>query len=150
MDDVEMNGIQFLFMDLAHLVFQRNFGVLKEYGVHPGQIPILGLLAEEGGLSQREIADRLKITPPAVTASAKRLEKNGIIERKVDEKDQRVVRLYITEKGIEVKHLAWKIWKKNEKEILYGFEEGEIYLLRRFLQHMIANLQEMEGDDEKL
>lgn len=154
MDCMEDAGIQKMFMDLAHMIFQKDFGVLMEKGVYPGQMPLLKLLSKENGLSQKQVAQRLHISPPSVTVSAKRMEKNGLVERKPDEKDQRIQRIYITKKGEAVNELIMEIFQDNEKQLLKGFEEGEIYLLRRFFQHMIRNIQEdmpkEKGDKTKL
>ena len=53
----------------------KCFGQMQELGIYPGQIPVLGLLAYKDGLSQREIAEKLRIKPPTVNVTVQRLEK---------------------------------------------------------------------------
>ena len=67
----------------------KCFGQMQELGIYPGQIPVLGLLAYKDGLSQREIAEHLRIKPPTVNVTVQRLEKAGFLYREADEKDQR-------------------------------------------------------------
>lgn len=84
----------------------KCFGQMQELGIYPGQIPVLGLVAKKDGLSQRELAKILNIKPPTVNVSVQRLEKAGFLYKKPDEKDQRVTRIYLTEKGKETKAKA--------------------------------------------
>ena len=86
----------------------KCFGQMQELGIYPGQIPVLGLLAYKDGLSQREIAEKLRIKPPTVNVTVQRLEKAGFLYREADEKDQRISRIYLTEKGKQAKvSLNW-------------------------------------------
>ncbi len=141
MDNRETVSTQKLFADLTHLIFQKHYKAMAEIGVYPGQMPFFKLLSEESGLSQREIAEKLHVSPPSVTVSIKRMEKNGIVERKPDEKDQRITRIYLTEKGKKINMQVREALHKIEEELFAGFEDGEIYLLRRFFQHMIKNME---------
>ena len=141
MEENYMDSTQRLFMDLSHLIFQKSYNVMQEQGIYPGQIPFFKILSEQDGLSQREIAEALRISPPSVTVSIKRMEKNGLVERKPDEKDQRITRIYLTEKGKQLDIQVKQALKKMEDELLEGFQESEVCLLRRFFQHMIENVQ---------
>ena len=94
------DSLQNMLVKLTHLYFKRAFAALKETDIHPKQVPLLGLLSTQEGQSQREIPQALKISAPTVAVSIKRLEKSGILERRADEKDQRMSRIYLTEKGL--------------------------------------------------
>ena len=61
-----------------------------------------GLLVElwnKDGLSNSEISELLDIKPSSVTAQVKQLEKDGYVERIVDDNDRRINRVFLTEKG---------------------------------------------------
>ena len=77
-----------MFMQIDRRFMGKCFGQMQEFGIYPGQIPVLGLLAHRDGLSQKEIAERLRIKPPTVNVTVQRLEKAGFLYRKADEKDQ--------------------------------------------------------------
>lgn len=49
-----------------------------------------------------EISKLLQVTSPTVTQILKKLEANGFVERRADEVDRRVVRIALTEKGLDV------------------------------------------------
>lgn len=49
-----------------------------------------------------DIADKLKVTKPAVSALVKRLAKNGMVIKKQSEKDKRVYYLKLTDKAFKI------------------------------------------------
>ena len=42
------------------------------------------------------------ITPPSITVMIRKMEAEDLIEKHQDEKDQRITRIYITEKGRKI------------------------------------------------
>lgn len=141
------NSIQGLFMGITHQYFLKNFHVFSQWGLHPGQLPMLWLLGTKDGLSQREIAERLKIKPPTVTMTIRRLEKMELLYRKQDEKDQRVSRIYMTDKGRECFGKIREIMRRNEELMFLGFDETEICLIRRFFKQILENVKRISMED---
>jgi DNA-binding MarR family transcriptional regulator len=76
-----------------------------DQGVHPGQIFCLRVASAHDGISQRELADELHVAAPSISRMLQGMEKAGLVERRDDERDQRVTRVYVTERGraLEVK-----------------------------------------------
>ena len=132
-----------LFMKVDRHFMTKCFGQMQELGIYPGQIPVLGLLAYKDGLSQREIAEHLRIKPPTVNVTVQRLEKAGFLYREADEKDQRISRIYMTEKGKQAKESGMKKVQDNEKILLDGFSEEDLCLLRRFLDQITENIEKI-------
>jgi DNA-binding MarR family transcriptional regulator len=62
------------------------------HGGHPGQAGCLWALGSGEGISQRELAEKVGLAPPTVTAMLQKMERGGLIERTGDENDQRVTR----------------------------------------------------------
>ena len=90
--------------------FVKTFKALQEtltrelarYGVHPGQNLMLSALAGEDGQTPGELSGRLGITGPTVVKAAQRMEAAGLVARRRDDKDGRLVRIYLTERGRSV------------------------------------------------
>lgn len=122
---------------------------MMEMGVYPGQIPVLVLLSRKDGLSQKEIADALRIKAPTVNISIQRLEKAGLLFRKADAKDHRISRIYLTEKGHQAKENGIEKMKANEKILLEGFSTAELCLLERFLEQILHNIDRIQGKNNK-
>lgn len=117
-------------------------------GLHPGQIPFIMLLSQHEDMSQKEIAEELQVKPPTVNVMVQRMEKAGIIGRKHDPDDQRVTRVFLTEKGQEMKtHVARQV-EKNESYVQKGFTDTEKCLFRRFLEQIIENIHNIPEDAE--
>jgi DNA-binding MarR family transcriptional regulator len=69
---------------------------MSRHGVRVGQNLLLEVLWETDGLTPGELADRLHIATPTVVKSATRMEATGLLARRRDEHDARLVRLYLT------------------------------------------------------
>ena len=77
--------------------------VLAEVGLHVGQEMVLLHLWRQDGLTPSELAERLGVEPPTVTNMLSRMEKAGLLERCRDTGDARCTRVYLTEKGRELR-----------------------------------------------
>jgi len=64
-----------------------------------GRAGVLRVLGKHQGISQRELAEFLHLSPPTVTTMLQKMEQDGLIERWGDETDQRVMRIRLTEEG---------------------------------------------------
>jgi DNA-binding MarR family transcriptional regulator len=73
-------------------------------GISPSQYNLLRILRGAGveGRTMREISERMINRDPDVTRLADRTVKLGLARRMRDAEDRRVVKLYITEKGVEL------------------------------------------------
>jgi DNA-binding MarR family transcriptional regulator len=140
------NSLLSLFMKVDRYFMAKCFGQMQGLGIYPGQIPVLGMVSKKEGLSQKELAEILRIKPPTVTVSVQRLEKAGFLYKKPDEKDQRIARIYLTEKGKETKARALQRIRENESVMLEGFSETEQCLLRRFLKQILENIDKIQPE----
>lgn len=68
-------------------------------GLYHGQANLLLIILQNDGASQRDLAEQLDVRPSSMTEMLSRLEQCGLIVRKQDEKDQRVMHIYLTEEG---------------------------------------------------
>ena len=124
-------------------MFWTDAGAWHLSGTDPGP----GTCCQEGWLKPEGAWKILNIKPPTVNVSVQRLEKAGFLYKKPDEKDQRVTRIYLTEKGKETKAKALERIHKNEAVMLEGFSEAEQCLLRRFLEQILANIEKIQPEE---
>lgn len=78
---------------VRHAFSQR----VRAIGLSMTEAALVSFLADHGSLSQRELADRLQITPASTGAVVDGLEKRGLVERRADPRDRRVWRIVLTE-----------------------------------------------------
>lgn len=108
--------------------------------LYRGQPEILEYLCEHGDCSQRELADFLGISPASIATSIKRMGKAGFIERTEDEKDRRINRLRLTEKGREVFRSGKAECDRIDSVMFSGFSEEEITVFSDMLSRIAKNL----------
>ena len=63
------------------------------------QMMYIKAIGDNEGMSQSELAEHIGVERASVTTAVQRMEKAGLVERRCDEEDQRVTRLYLTEKA---------------------------------------------------
>ena len=143
MEQDNEKSIQRLIMEISRMYMEKCFVKLKKVGIHPRQIPILAVLYRRDGCSQKELAQELGVKPPTVTVSIQRLEKNGLLIRRQDEKDQRVSRIYLSDAGNAIIKEGMQMAREGEKQILSVFSESELCLMRRFCQQIKENIAAM-------
>ena len=147
MEQDNERSIQGLMMEISRMYMEKCFVKLKNLGIHPRQIPILAVLYKKDGCSQKELVKELGVKPPTVTVSIQRLEKSGFLIRRQDEKDQRVSRIYLSDEGRAIIKEGIQMAKEGEQQILAGFSESELCLMRRFCQQIKENIAAMPGPD---
>ncbi|GIF52112.1 DNA-binding MarR family transcriptional regulator [Asanoa ferruginea] len=72
---------------------------LRRHGLRLGQDHLLAALWEQDGRAPGELAAATRVTTPAVTKVAARLAEAGLITRRRDEHDNRLVRFWLTDAG---------------------------------------------------
>ena len=65
------------------------------------QIRVLYVLRQDGGAPAGFLAERLRVTPPTLTRIVDRLARLGLVRRREDDEDRRLVRHHLTAKGSE-------------------------------------------------
>ncbi|MFI9506009.1 MarR family winged helix-turn-helix transcriptional regulator [Nocardia sp. NPDC052566] len=72
---------------------------VRRHGLHLGQDHLLAALWEHDGRTPGEIAAALSVTTPTVVKMATRMAEAGLLERRRDDKDNRLVRLWLSDTG---------------------------------------------------
>ncbi len=127
-------------MHLSRLLFQRNARALEALDIGAGQIPILHALYESGSLSQREIADRIRVTPATISITIRKMERANLVVRRGSTADARVYTVHLTDAGRERFEEALYAMNLPYGEMLKGFSEEEVELFRSFICRMDENM----------
>lgn len=122
---------------------------VTEHGGHPGQMFCLKVLAEDDGITQRDLAERLNVTRPTVTVMLQKMEKAALIERRSDERDQRYTRIYLTKAGWELHEEMRRQLDELILDVVGPLPENDQTELLRLLGALNDNIQAaLEKDDE--
>ncbi|QRG70648.1 MarR family transcriptional regulator [Brevibacillus choshinensis] len=115
--------------------------LIQKYDVHPGQPPLLLRLYRHGGLMQRELASSMNVKPATLTVMINRMEKSGLVIRKPDPNDQRVSRVYLTDKGKEATLAVKDALELLETRCFQQFTKEETTVLRDMLGRLHTNME---------
>ncbi|MDW8799790.1 MarR family transcriptional regulator [Clostridium sp. A1-XYC3] len=115
---------------------------LEKYGFTVSQLSVLSRLWRQDGLTQKEIAKKLKIKPPSLTGLIDTLVTKGWVVRREDKVDARINRIYLTEEGQELKLKSLEVVDEMEKLICEGFSPEEKLLMLSWLKKLNNNLEQ--------
>lgn len=132
--------------EVVRLHFALTHSNLEKEGLYPGQPPLLYALHHHGGLSQKDIAKKLNLKPATITVMIKRLEKSGFIIKTPDEKDRRVSRIYLTDKGTKACESLKSIVNKIDNICLNNFSKEELENLSFLLNKVKINLENHKNE----
>lgn len=108
---------------------------------HPLLLCILRSTAKGQGLTQRELAERLGVSPAAVTTSLKSLEKRGYIHREPEPGDARRNRVTLTEEGRRAVETCAGCFQRVNDRMARGLSAEEKEQIRVLLRKMLDNLR---------
>jgi DNA-binding MarR family transcriptional regulator len=108
--------------------------------LHRSQAMVLCKLFHEDGITQSEIAQQLSVQGATVTDILQRMEEGGMVTRRRDLSDNRLVRVYLTDAGREKESFIMEQFLKLESAVFAGFDENERVLLRRLLYRALDNM----------
>jgi DNA-binding MarR family transcriptional regulator len=120
---------------------------LNSIGLHFGQPRILFTIRHLQGASQKEIADRLHVTPASLATSLKRLQKAGFLARSIDDHDQRINNIELTERGHHVLHICKMQMDSIDRLMLQDFSSEEQDQMFSYLDRISANLNRTTLED---
>lgn len=119
----------------------RQFAArLQSYGITAPQWGALLRLVEKDGQSLSEIGARALFDGPTMTGIVDRLEANGLVTRRRDNLDRRVINLYLTDRGRILMSSLPPIGHETDAALLMGVDESDLACFRESLRHVIANL----------
>lgn len=100
---------------------------------------ILIILRESGGMTQRELTERLQIQPGSASEVIGKLESAGLIERTPSETDRRTADLRLTEEGSRRAEEAANQRKKRHQEMFSCLTEEEKQTLLALTEKLNAD-----------
>lgn len=125
-----------------HNTFEMSFNKqLKSIGITASQAEILRFLGRttKKEIKQRDIEKSLNLKNPTVTGILKRLEENGFVEIKMNEKDKRANNIYLTQKAIQNQKKMEEERYEMDSNLIKGMTMQEVEELRRLLQLVLEN-----------
>ncbi|MGB0747493.1 MAG: MarR family winged helix-turn-helix transcriptional regulator [Magnetospiraceae bacterium] len=140
---------------IAHLVrlcargFNRSLARrLAQHGITFGQWVLLRILWNREGLSQRDLSALANLTEPTTHKVLIKLEKQGIVKRKILAPNRRQQLTFLTERGRELQDVLQPLVIEANEAALKGIPEARRSQLRSDLISILANLAADEAEAE--
>ncbi|MDO9555977.1 MAG: MarR family transcriptional regulator [Coriobacteriia bacterium] len=128
------------FKNVMILQQRLMMSLLADEETHPAQAGCLHVLSHNDGLSQSELADKLHVSRPTVTTMLQKMETTGVIERRPDEHDQRLTRIFLTESGRILVARLEAVFAQLIRAGVGAMAENDRTELRRLLSVLNENL----------
>ena len=126
------SSVFFSIFQLMQFMKYQGMKRMEELDIKPSQAGILFSLKCWGEQSQRQLAQRVGITPPSMTVAL----------RKMEEKGYRITRIQLAPKGEECIDGIRRVLTEMEEIIYQGISREEVLLMKRLLTEMKNNLLE--------
>jgi len=105
---------------------------------------VLAALREKDGRRMGDLSNTTAIEVSTLTRLVDNMEKSGLVARRRDAGDARAVALYVTPAGRRLTKRILPIAERYEAVALKGFTASEAELLKRALQRLYDNMDELE------
>ncbi|AIQ18390.1 MarR family transcriptional regulator [Paenibacillus sp. FSL H7-0357] len=113
----------------------------KELDLTKGQYLYLVRIYENPGIIQEKLSEMIKVDRTTAARAIQKLEIQGFIEKKDDETNRKIKRLFTTEKGKQAYSFLKREGDHTDSVALAGFSEKEQETLFRLLLRVRKNVE---------
>ncbi|MCC6487219.1 MAG: winged helix-turn-helix transcriptional regulator [Candidatus Hydrogenedentes bacterium] len=121
---------------------------IRHLGLSISQIIVLGEVLGNNGCRQEELRVYVALDKGNVTRALQRLEEMGLVTRKNDPADRRVVRVYVTEKALSIEGELFTLAGLLDDKLTAGFSREERETLINYLLRMEATARALARSDD--
>ena len=126
--------------DVARLLRTAFDRRVRTLGITRAQWLVLTRLHRHPGVSQSELADLMEVERASAGRMIDRLEANGWVERRAQDGDRRVKRVYLTPEAERVHRRIWRVAEATVDDALADLSAREGAQLRALLGRVKKNL----------
>ena len=113
---------------------------LKSVGLHNGQMQILNFIKQHPNCTQIEISQALNVSPASIALTTKKMDKNHLIKKTIEEDNLRCKHLDLTEKGEGLISECITLFNERDEKMYKGFSEEELKVFASFIDRITTNL----------
>jgi DNA-binding MarR family transcriptional regulator len=113
---------------------ETEYAPPDKMGISPSQVNIIDQVFFAQEITMKDLSNSLNLTPPTISVSVKKLENMGILERKAQKEDGRIVLLLLTEKGIDLFNRIEEFRIARVTKLLNQLEEEQQIIMLSLLE----------------
>ena len=106
-------------------------------------------LYTQDGKNQEDLSKILKIDKGTTARAIKRLEEEGYVRREKDDHDKRSNKVFLTQKGMDIKDDIHETLSQWEAKISQSIDEEERILMIKLLKKVCSNIDTQEDSNEE-
>ncbi|GAA6181379.1 MarR family transcriptional regulator [Shimia sp. NS0008-38b] len=110
-------------------------------GLSSTQLGVLLFLSRRDGQTATELAKSLSVRKSSLSGLIDRMEERGLVQRKKDLEDRRVVRIYLQAAALDLLQRTMPVVRHINRQMLAPFDEAEVAIIARFLRHVAENAE---------
>jgi len=131
----------------ATAALKRGFAEAGIGFVRPAYLGSLMSLWREDGLKVIDLGRRAGLEPSTMTGLLDRMERDGLVERRADAADRRVLKIFLTATGASIRESVIRIVDSTLAGLLSGVDASEIDTLKGLLHKVLVNVREEKVED---
>jgi DNA-binding MarR family transcriptional regulator len=131
-----VDELERLLRTVSSIIKRRGRDILSNFDITPPQFNALLILRNHGNLTIGELGEKMYLACSTATDLIDRMERNGLVERRRDQNDRRVIRLHVKEKGMEMVQAVMAARKCYLSGILDQISEEEILVMINGMRHL--------------
>ncbi|MGI6357845.1 MAG: MarR family winged helix-turn-helix transcriptional regulator [Bacillota bacterium] len=131
-----VDELERLLRTVSSIIKRRGRDILSNFDITPPQFNALLILRNHGNLTIGELGEKMYLACSTATDLIDRMERNGLMERRRDQNDRRVIRLHVKEKGMEMVQAVMAARKRYLSGILDQISEEEILVMINGMRHL--------------
>ena len=141
--------LQALLIAASRIMGTFYAGTLAQAGlrISPAGLGVLRVLMAGDGLKSSDVASRGSSSPGTLTSVVNTLVREGYVERRNDEGDRRVVRLFVTDKGRQLCADYFAFAGPRWREAFDFVDPADEPVIRKFFTDMIGHFGELIGKE---
>lgn len=126
----------------VHQLWKKVFGeALAPLGIQLAHYDVLANIAHAPGLTQQALAGKLLVGRSAMSMLLPELERRGLIERRSDEADRRVRRLWLTPEGQALTNRAMAIHVVRLEAMMTVLSDAECDAIGEMMRRIATALE---------
>lgn len=139
-DKSEAQSIGYLSRYMYRVFAKAIAAELAPYGLVASQWSVLRALWVEDGLSQVDLAERMRVEKASLTTTLEIMDRQGLIRRERNADDRRKLNIYLTTASQKLKGDLLPFVSKINRKATRGMSAEEVKLLKTLLCKVISNL----------
>ncbi len=115
---------------------------LRTTGLTQPQFEVMSQISDEEGIPLTRIGENMNVTGGNITGIVDRLERGGLVKRKRDSEDRRIIRAFFTAKGRKLYSKATPSYDRFLKGAFGDMSDAELNRLQKSLVGLQKNFDE--------